>query len=550
LNVNGSLGIGTALPTTKFHVYNGDGRLDRGANTSGVGRVLTINGARSGSGFSFAQLNFENFDSNNGAVDYIGASISSQNAGSADGGDLRFFTKDGASTLTEKMIISKEGNIGVGSTSPTDKLHLIGNFRVDAGKIDFRNTGNSVFIGQEAGLNDDLSANNNTYVGFEAGKTGTNANNNTALGYKALALNTSTENTAIGSNALANSAGAFQNVAIGNNAMVQSTGGNYNVVVGSNAFITNTVGDGNVIIGQEAGKLSTGNGNVFIGRTAGFNETSNEKLYIDNSSTSTPLIWGDFAANYVNINGNLGVGTDAPLEAKLVVNGSQNNNLGTHGFLNNVGGTGINSGNSGYSIYASHRIAASQFNAFSDARIKKITGRTNNANDLATLANIKITNYKHIDSISKGDAEIKKVIAQELKAVYPQAVSTMTDVVPDIYQQASIENGFIALPTNLKVGEKVKIIFADSENILEVTEAGKTGFKVNSDKVGKIFVYGRQVDDFHVVDYEALSTLNISATQELLKRIESLECENKKIKELEAKIQNIENMLQNALPTK
>jgi hypothetical protein len=34
----------------------------------------------------------------------------------------------------------------------------------------------------------------------------------------------------------------------------------------------------------------------------------------------------------------------------------------------------------------------------------------------------------------------------------------------------------------------------------------------------EIFVYGKEVIDFHIVDYEALSTLNISATQELSKK--------------------------------
>jgi hypothetical protein len=33
-----------------------------------------------------------------------------------------------------------------------------------------------------------------------------------------------------------------------------------------------------------------------------------------------------------------------------------------------------------------------------------------------------------------------------------------------------------------------------------------------------VFVYGEEVDDFRTVDYEGLTTLNISATQELAKR--------------------------------
>ena len=36
------------------------------------------------------------------------------------------------------------------------------------------------------------------------------------------------------------------------------------------------------------------------------------KLYIDNSNTTTPLIYGDFSTKNVNINGNLGIGRPAP----------------------------------------------------------------------------------------------------------------------------------------------------------------------------------------------------------------------------------------------
>ena len=38
-----------------------------------------------------------------------------------------------------------------------------------------------------------------------------------------------------------------------------------------------------------------------------------------------------------------------------------------------------------------------------------------------------------------------------------------------------------------------------------------------------VFVYGREMDDFHTVDYDAISMLNVSATQEQQGRIEELE---------------------------
>ena len=38
------------------------------------------------------------------------------------------------------------------------------------------------------------------------------------------------------------------------------------------------------------------------------------------------------------------------------------------------------------------------------------------------------------------------------------------------------------------------------------------------------------MNDFHTVDYEALSTLNISATQELVKQINDLKAQNATLK--------------------
>jgi wobble nucleotide-excising tRNase len=60
-------------------------------------------------------------------------------------------------------------------------------------------------------------------------------------------------------------------------------------------------------------------------------------------------------------------------------------------------------------------------------------------------------------------------------------------------------------------------------------------------------VYGKEVSDFHTVDYEALTTLNISATQALLKKINDLEAKNKKqeaeLNNLSSRISNIEEIL-------
>lgn len=238
---------------------------------------------------------------------------------------------------------------------------------------------------------------------------------------------------------------------------------------------------------------------------------------------------------HIKSGGNVGIGTSDPI-AKLHVNGFVNNNSGnTFAFYARAANGQPSTGGSvqqvnDVSIIASNRIRASEFNAMSDARIKNVVGLSNGTNDLTTINQIRITDYTFKDKAERGSKQMKKVIAQELEKVYPNAVSLTTEVVPDVFEMASIFSGKVALKNNFKKGEKVKLVFENATEVLEILEANPVSFQVASKKDGKVFVYGREVSDFRVVDYEALSTLNISATQELARKVAALETENAGLK--------------------
>lgn len=127
--------------------------------------------------------------------------------------------------------------------------------------------------------------------------------------------------------------------------------------------------------------------------------------------------------------------------------------------------------------------------------------------------------------ITGDKAMFNPTFGQAIVTVYPQAVSTHVDTVPDILEFAIIEENWVTLNNhNLKIGDKVKIFWNDNDSQLFTVEDIKTDkFKISLNYTGDIFVYGREVDDFHVVDYDALSMLHISATQELYKIIKKLE---------------------------
>lgn len=221
--------------------------------------------------------------------------------------------------------------------------------------------------------------------------------------------------------------------------------------------------------------------------------------------------------------GNVGVGVITPTRAKLEIGGSVAATLpGTNGFFGATGtGSTFGATSSPYSLYAASNIAAAGFVAFSDARSKRIGARSNTASDLATLSAIEITDYTYIDSATKGTGKHKKVIAQQVEKVFPQAVNKTTDVVPDIYKKAAIKDGWVTLATTLKVGDRVRLIGKKSEAVHDVLEAApgrfRTAFVADDEAV---FVYGREVKDFRSVDYEAIAMLNVSATQALNQQLQ------------------------------
>lgn len=193
---------------------------------------------------------------------------------------------------------------------------------------------NNTFLGYSSGLKNVLGT-QNTYVGYLSGKLST-GNYNTFLGANSgsdatgdhnifIGLLSGSNNTGGGNVFIGNYTGksnlkGSNNVFFGVNSGRRNTKGSANVFLGSYSGFSNLIGTNNTYLGYNSGRNSIGSNNVFIGLNAGSNEQDSNKLYIDNSNTTTPLIYGDFDTNVLSFNGNVGIGTASP-DATLTVKG-------------------------------------------------------------------------------------------------------------------------------------------------------------------------------------------------------------------------------------
>jgi hypothetical protein len=228
----------------------------------------------------------------------------------------------------------------------------------------------------------------------------------------------------------------------------------------------------------------------------------------------------------------------------LSVFGNNTVNLTGYGFLNRTGPTGIFSSSASvpFSIYSSGRIVGSEFNAFSDARHKRLRSRSRGDTDLAQLNRLAVSRYTFIDTAQKGNQEQIGFIAQEVEQVVPEAVSKITDYIPSVYAMAELVSYDSAAhtltvhtrqPHGFAATENIKVITAQEEHKVRVgtlIDAHTFRLKGWQKATSELFVFGKSVSDFRTVDYNRLFTMGISAIQELSRRVEQLEKENTQLK--------------------
>jgi hypothetical protein len=296
---------------------NGQGGVYTGLNTDNNTRLMVTGGRE----FESIKMAFPGDPYNNELSFnwYNSAWRMRTERSSADITDLSFWRTAGGVT-TEQMRLTSQGNLGIGTNSPTEKLHVSGNVKATGfktttgtssqflkadGSVDTNayltaSTAGTNFlplsggtltgslIGTTASFGSDISINStkfgrgagsvttsrniaignssltanttgtwNTAIGTYALQGITTGSANTAIGNEAISMYSGSNNTGLGSRALMYTSGSG-NSSVGTNALINSTTGNNNTAIGLNAFSTNTTGSNNTAIGAATVVSSVG----------------------------------------------------------------------------------------------------------------------------------------------------------------------------------------------------------------------------------------------------------------------------------------------------
>jgi hypothetical protein len=220
----------------------------------------------------------------------------------------------------------------------------------------------------------------------------------------------------------------------------------------------------------------------------------------------------------------------------LVINGSWYGGYAYYGFLNISGNVGTSLSDGYISIHCDQRIRASEFNAISSIKKKKIisSGVEIEHEAIELLKQIKFSKYQYIDQHREGSAICYGVIAEELQTVLPGYVETQSyDFVPSIMQKCKVKksgvneyNIYINF-TDVKIDtdtKKMKIITEDQSVDVEIVDINEKYIKIRSEESlnKEVFAYGTY-EICPSVSKQKLFELSMLVVQNLLKRIEILE---------------------------
>jgi len=538
------------------------------ANTS---TIAIINKDRDNNTNKNASIGFYNTDAV-GTSKYAGKiGFWPDNGNNSQTNEFRVYTSNvvtsgaGYDYPQQRFVIDKDGNVGIGTTSPEDNLHVYGNI-----------LGHPVIKTKTITKGSSLSEETETFT-LNADENRIVLNNNQG------------------------SVGSTRRYYANFTSGVPTTVGTIlHLEINSQRINTDAIGRGHRTVIQFNGTAVLDTGYIILSSTGG-NDSYERQLQrtiiltddgwkdysmypkISSPTTDDAIIFSTTehktATNLgqtvltermrIADDGNVGIGTVTP-HAKLHVNGYDGTISSASRSYWRYGYTAISTNTNNWtnlSIYGNGSIGCGNYFVShngtigaSDTRIKKNIVDADDAECLETLRLLKPKKYQYKDEIERGTEPVWGFIAQEVRETLPYATQLRQDVLPNIYELANVSQSNVITFTNFNTsnlesnattlirtkgidGEDHDVHLAEviDEHTIRVEE-DLTEWIGSVDETGNVvagnqlFIYGQEVDDFVFLKKEAIWTVATSALQEVDRQ---LQAEKAKVATLETQLASV-----------
>lgn len=291
------------------------------------------------------------------------------------------------------------------------------------------------------------------------------------------------------------------------------------IVVTSSSFTSNIVCNNTSTTSVSSGLRVKNNGTLAV--DFGFNNSTNE-AYI--------FAWGTAT---------IGFGTGGTRHMQMLNNGSlvmyDNNTYslsGIYGYLNEQGNTGTVNSSGYYSINCPNRIKASEFNAYSSEKKKRIleSGKTIEKEVIEKFSRIPFFKYEHKDPIRDGSGICYGVTAESLSEVLPDYVDEGgEDWIPNILEAVKVDRHegtcWLKLSKIPQLNSR-KLRLMTDEKIIEAEIVQQDGCVleiISADPLPDlVFVYGTY-EACPSVSKQKIFEMGLIAIQNLLARVALIE---------------------------
>jgi len=260
----------------------------------------------------------------------------------------------------------------------------------------------------------------------------------------------------------------------------------------------------------------------------------NVSRYTGFPQTSALAVGGDLVPNMSNAYylGNINYPFSTAYISTIVGTG------GTTGGVLNVTGNGVFSGS----------VSATSFPTSSDQRIKDNVVSLDSSSSLVTVNQLNPVQFTYRTQFND-TANIPGFISQEVDSILPGSTTTGTGFVANIKrfmpckleQEIDDVNKYYSYSidiSELGLQYPINLCIRANNMPIRINATYHINYFTFTELISQVYVYGTEVQDFMYLSYDHIYTLNVSATQELTKR---LDAQAVLIQTLQDRISTLEN---------